>query len=233
MFDIHQQIENDCGDRDEERYADYSDGLVEAFAESAEGRAHAAAAGEVGGWAHLFLDYYFGYIGGDFPDITVRDAQEICFDLFPRKVSTEPESAAEIMTELRAFWAFLGREFRLPQADAMQALLDDDAVLKLKNRLADPGNYGMAKSFVMMGRQAGFDMSSERGMQEFMLAYNASRLAALKNPEAQPALPHRPAYFDEEDTNSAPPRIVPRPLSSKEKRKKRKAQRQARKRNRR
>jgi len=37
----------------------------------------------------------------------------------------------------------------------------------------------MAKSFVMMGQRAGFDMTSEADMNAFMTAYNASLAAGL------------------------------------------------------
>ena len=44
-------------------------------------------------------------------------------------------------------------------------------------------SYGMAKSMVMLGNQAGYDMSSEAGLAEFMMAYNRSLLSD-KHPAA-------------------------------------------------
>src|SRR5256885_8402615 len=40
------------------------------------------------------------------------------FELFPRKVSTGPESADHIIAELRAFWEFVRREYGLQSATA-------------------------------------------------------------------------------------------------------------------
>ncbi len=47
----------------------------------------------------------------------------------------------------------------------------------MEAELSDSSNFGMAKSFVMMGQEQGFDMTTQEGMNKFMLAYNASLLA--------------------------------------------------------
>ena len=49
MFDIHQRIVDDHGDRDEKRCQAYVKGLLDAFAESPEGRALPETAGPVKG----------------------------------------------------------------------------------------------------------------------------------------------------------------------------------------
>ena len=36
-----------------------------------------------------------------------------------------------------------------------------------------PATFGIAKSFVMMGMERGFDLSSEEGINEWMATYNA------------------------------------------------------------
>lgn len=230
MFDIHQPIDND-GDRDEKRYEAVYDALLPAFAESPEGKACAGAQVRIGGWAEMFLDYYFDYLGSSVGDITRSDAAEVVFELIPRKVSTEPESAPEIIQELRAFWAFLGREHHLPQAPAIVAMLSDDAIVELKGLLADPRNFGMAKSFIMQGLAAGFDMTTEEGLQAFTAEYNASlsaRPAAGERPlTGAKVLPHRADPF------FAIPKVQQSGTARKEKRKQRKAERKSRKRNRR
>ena len=74
----------------------------------------------------------------------------------------------------------------------------------------------------MLGKQAGFDMTTQEGLNEFMTVYNSGLAGggARENADLLPPI----SYLD-----------FPSPLSPKEradKRKKRKAQRQARKRNR-
>ena len=54
-------------------------------------------------------------------------------------------------------------------------------VARLETELSDTSNYGMAKSMIMSGHKAGYDMSSEAGLAEFMMAYNRS-LAGDKHP---------------------------------------------------
>ena len=41
----------------------------------------------------------------------------------------------------------------------------------------DPAKFGMAKSFFMMGQQAGFDMTNEDEMNAYMHLYNTKLIA--------------------------------------------------------
>jgi len=100
------------------------------------------------------------------------DVSEILFELFPRKVSASADEAPAIVRELQAFWLFLQREFQLENAAACLTVLDEKAAHKLKREMGDPANFGIAKSFFMMGLERGFDMSSEEGINEWMATYN-------------------------------------------------------------
>src|SRR5205823_983078 len=115
----------------------------------------------------IMMEYYFNYLGGALPSMSVRDFNEVVFQLFPRKVSTEPESAATILAELRAFWNFVHRQYGLKSAERILATLDGGAEARLRKELADPSNYGMAKSFFMAGLKAGYDMTTQEGMNAF------------------------------------------------------------------
>ena len=68
------------------------------------------------------------------------------------------------------------REYGLRQADAILHLLDRLAP-DFSRQMNDPSNFGMAKSFFMMGQQAGFDMTSQEGLDAFMAEYNAHILS--------------------------------------------------------
>jgi hypothetical protein len=131
------------------------------------------------GWSASMLDFAFDYLGVTPPEMSLRNLREIVYELFPRKVSVEAEAAGEIVEELRAFWRFVEREYRLPQASEFLEELDEEAERTLYRELADPANYGMAKSFFMMGEQAGFDMTSQEGNDQFMTAYNAALLGRM------------------------------------------------------
>ena len=120
------------------------------------------------------IHYAIAYPGVTPPTMTTGDLEEVVFDLFPRKVITERGDGAEIIQELRAFWRFLQRVYQLPQARQMLARLTPQAARRLERELQEPVNFGMAKSFVLMGKEAGFDMESPEGMQAWVQAYNAT-----------------------------------------------------------
>ena len=181
MFDLCHPPRNEDGEWDSDSgVEDYRDELMQLFVDAPEGTAYYELTGGIG-WAHSFLYYSLIYVGSLPHELSVRDVDEVLFQLFPRKVSAEPDSAAEIISELRAFWEFLQREYDLANAGAILKHLDGNAERRLHRELANPNNFGMAKSFFAKGRDAGFDMTTQEGLSEFMLAYNASVMAAPKN----------------------------------------------------
>lgn len=224
MFDIHTSIHDRHGELNDRKAAAYRDGLLDAFANSPEGQALGV---PVGGWVDLLFEYAFEHLGVAIPAMTTADFEEILFDLYPRKVSTPAESAGVIVTELRAFWQFVHRQYALPNAAALLAVLDGGAERRLYEALDNPQNYGMAKSFMMQGLSAGFDMRTPEGLAAFQAAYNA-RLGGLGGGgglmDADDDLPPL----------ETGPSVTPEKLRQEKDRKKqaRKAQRQARKRNR-
>jgi hypothetical protein len=98
-------------------------------------------------------------------------------------------------------------------------------VERLRKKLADPRNYGMAKSFFMAGSEAGYDMATQKGLDQFMEVYNRQ----LQGGMGPPPLPLDPGDFSE------PWLAVEKPSQDEREKKRaaRKRQRQARKRNRR
>ena len=85
------------------------------------------------------------------------------------------------------FWKYLDRVYKLPNAKAIVDWLETDGrVAQLKSDLSDPSNFGMAKSIVMLGKNAGFDMTSETEVAEFLSAYNRS-LSSLQTSAAPAA----------------------------------------------
>jgi hypothetical protein len=123
--------------------------------------------------------------------MTLSDFNEVLFQIFPRKVSVEADQAAPIIAELRAFWSFLARQYSLENAREILETLDDSAVCRLHDKLADPANFGMAKSFFMMGSQAGFDMTTQEGLAAFQMLYNTKVLGnrlGSQQPERQQAM---------------------------------------------
>jgi len=89
--------------------------------------------------------------------------------------------------------------------------LDEKAARKLKSEMSNPANFGIAKSFVMMWMERGFDLSSEEGMNEWMAKYNAE-IAAGTGPRIP--LPGEQSASAQQFRN----RLMPRTTRSKRKR---------------
>ncbi len=171
-FDIHQKIFNQYGELLEKKSIQYREQLDQLFVESPEGQA-LIDEGIEPGWAGMMVDFGVDYLGKTPPQISPDDLREILYDLFPRKVSAEADEAPNIIRELQAFWKFAEREFHLENAAACLKILDDKAARRLKAEMSNPANFGVAKSFVMMGQERGFDMSTEEGINKWMTTYNA------------------------------------------------------------
>ena len=74
---------------------------------------------------------------------------------------------------------------------------------KFNTIMNDPSNFGMAKSFMMMGQQAGFDMTDQNQMNEFLLAYNENKIKAQSNiPPLRKTLNFIPEYSQSKKTKA-------------------------------
>jgi hypothetical protein len=104
-FDIHAAVFDEDGTYLEEPATCYETDLMDQFAASPEGRALTEQGTELG-WAGVLLHYAIRYPGVTPPTMTPSDLEEVVYDLFPRKVVTEPADGAEIIQELHAFWRF-------------------------------------------------------------------------------------------------------------------------------
>ncbi len=180
-FDINERVFDEQGTYLEEPAVRYEHALMEQFAASPEGQALKEAGIELG-WAGVMVHYAISYPGVTPATMTVNDLEEVIYDLFPRKVITQRGDGAEIIHELRAFWHFLERVYQLPQAGQVLARLTPQAARRLERELRESANFGMAKSFVLMGQEAGFDMESPEGMQDWVQAYNATRAPTMAAP---------------------------------------------------
>jgi hypothetical protein len=132
---------------------------------------------------HFVMDFASDYFNASIATLGPRELREIVFDIIPRKVSIDASAASWIIEETRAFYTFLKREYGLDQADACLRVLDGDAVNKLEAALSDTSKFGMAKSLVMGGREAGFDMDSKEGLEAWMrVMHSRARPASVRLP---------------------------------------------------
>lgn len=184
-FDINEAVFDSTGTYLEEKALRYEHDLMEQFAASPEGQALTQRGTELG-WAGVLIHYAISSLGVTPATMTPSDLDAVVFGLFPRKVITESGDGAEILQEVGAFWRVLQRVYQLPQAEQMLARLTPQAAQRLERELQEPANFGMAKSFVLLGVSAGFDMESPEGMRAWVEAYSATVAPTLAAPEPPP-----------------------------------------------
>ncbi len=159
-------------DHDAERA--YYERANDAFSKSNEAQQVVERHGDLG-WLQMLLEFGIHYLGEIVDEMTLGSVEEFVLDYVPRKVSTEADSAASVICELAMFWEYLDRVYRLPAARSIVEWLKSDGLVdRLKADMSDPSNFGMAKSIFMLGKQAGYDMTSEAELAQFITAYNRS-----------------------------------------------------------
>lgn len=138
--------------------------ILQRFRKSPEG----ARLAEHHDWPGLLMEHARAFFGVTVQELTASVVEDIVFASFPQKVSCPPEVAGSIVDELRAFFAFLEREQLCPEAAACARLFGKDAEKKLRDGLSDPRSFGMAKTMIMAGLEAGYDLSTEEGMAAWL-----------------------------------------------------------------
>ncbi len=117
------------------------------------------------------------------------NVEELLTEILPRKISlSAPEDADRGIPELIAFWEYLKREYKLAESDAILSYLRSVKPEQFRKWMNDPSRFGMAKSFFMMGQNAGFDMTDEKESNAFLNLYNANLLLSRSGGDAPPAM---------------------------------------------
>jgi hypothetical protein len=179
-FDIHQIDGIDYNDV-EPILDDYEAALINLFTNSPEGWIYLQSnPTQTGFWIAQLIYYGYCHEGLTLSQMTKNDVQLVIEELLPRKISQlSPEDIDYAIPELIAFWQFLKRQFHLVRyTDKILAYLD-----KIKSKYSgiinDSSRFGTAKSFVIMGQNAGFDMTTEEGVKAFIHICNANNLSQL------------------------------------------------------
>jgi len=180
----------------------YCEDILDELLASSEAEALPPPKEDRGRWILHLVRNGFDHLGVGLSEMTSADLEEILGEIFPRQISLRDPAVADdtIIPEIRAFSRFLKREHRLPRADELLRTLGE-LEPGYSKRMCDPANFGIAKSFVMAGQQAGYDMTDEAQMHELMVKYNASLVAS---PASLPGMPGAgglpPTRSDKEST---------------------------------
>lgn len=186
-FDIR-RLDNLSYDDAEPLLEDYIYDTVEQFLNSPEGRAYLKTHPECGNWVATCIE--MGYLYGEMtpPTMTKGDAKELMESILPRKLTLlDPSEADDAIPELIAFWQFLDREYGFRSAKAIIKYLRT-LDTKFRDMMADPAKGGIAKSFILQGQQAGFDMTTQEGVSAFQEEYNRAIHEGAANPSMPPGL---------------------------------------------
>lgn len=177
------QLDNLTYDEVEPILDAYINGAIEEFVNSPEGEAHIKDYPNGGYWIGTFIEFGYNYGETTLPKMTKGDVQLLMESTLPRKVTILDSSEAEdAIPELVAFWRFLQRQYNLRSAGAIVKYLELIAS-QFPSMMSDPARGGIAKTFMMMGHQAGFDMTNPQGIEAFQQQYNASlNLDSSANP---------------------------------------------------
>jgi hypothetical protein len=118
------------------------------------------------------LQYGASYLGVTPATMTVADLNELLFEIFPRKVSMEPEDAGITILEVNAFFRFVHRKYSIAGAKKLAGSLNGKAAKRLAGELGNESNFGIAKSSFARGTAAGYDMTTQDGLDQFAMFYN-------------------------------------------------------------
>jgi hypothetical protein len=169
----------------------YIHGALEDFANSTIGKAHIEQNPEGGNWIGTFIEFAYLYGGYTLPKMTKANVQEVMEYTLPRKLTLlDPSDTDGAIDELVVFWTFLDEVHRLRSAKAIAKYLRSIET-KFPQWMFDPNRGGMAKSFLTQGMAAGFDMTTQAGVDAFREEYNRN-LAVPPQPPTMPMLPGEP-----------------------------------------
>jgi len=128
-----------------------------------------------------FTQYLFSYFGYEHPkEWTVYALREVCLDIVPRKISSEPETFEAYGYVLIPFCRFLKSKELLPNSTEIIKCLDE-----LKDRIpeeaANPNNWGMAKSMLTGAFNSGLDITDQNELDKYLIAQQIAAMSQFDN----------------------------------------------------
>jgi hypothetical protein len=158
----------------------YTDLVEAAFLRSPE------ASGVAPEWARVFLEDGAHTFGATLAELVPDEVRDLVFGMLPRSLIAQPSDAPAIIATIRAVLEFAARELGTYAANwSATTAFSDDAAEILAAELADPDNFGPAKAFFMQGLAAGYDMSTQAGIDGWTRAHNQAA-RPRSTPKAKP-----------------------------------------------
>ncbi|MGB0563229.1 MAG: IS1096 element passenger TnpR family protein [Spirulinaceae cyanobacterium] len=144
---------------------------------------------EAGYWIDTFIELGYNYADKTLSKMTKTDVKLLMESVLPRKITLmNPRDADDAIPELVEFWAFLKETYKFRSAGAIIKYLQAIAA-EFPGWMNDPARGGMAKSFMLQGIQAGYDMTTQEGMNAFQTEYNQRLKSDAPINPAMPIVP--------------------------------------------
>jgi len=177
--DASLDIAGEDGEIDEVRFDRYRSALMTRLA------AREEISDEVLAAAEMLVEFAAQFHGATFGKITIEQLHALLLDTIPAQLAVEPDEAGRIIAAARELMRFAGEELGSTAAAGALALLDTAFEQRLARELGNPANFGMGKQLVMAGIAAGFDMSSEQGVADFVHAFAEAQRPKRRKPKAK------------------------------------------------
>jgi hypothetical protein len=150
------------GTVDEDAYEAYCADLLSRFERSPDATDKRLA------WAELLIRQAVEFHGCTLAGLTPAVMTEVLFETIPRTVNVEPSAAADIVDALRALLTFAARDLGLVSAGACLDAFPRGAAQRLSRALRDPSLFSPAKTLIMAGARAGYDVTTPEGIAEWL-----------------------------------------------------------------
>ena len=180
-FRIDANLFDEEGWIDPDQASEWAENLYDRFRESPEAehflKEHGA--GNLG-WGIGLFDFLHGYENQTIQQLTPATFEFALMGHFPRKVMDPDLDAVAVIEEFQALFAFLAREYGLESGAKCLEYIEkaDGLAEEFEAAMSDESKFGMAKSFMTAGLSAGFDMTSNEGIERFTEIFNTGARAA-------------------------------------------------------
>ncbi len=121
-------------------------------------------------WATLLTEYALREQDVLVQDLSSEDLEELMLVTVPADVTAAPEQAAAAVSALQTLLEHVAKSPEPARAAELLQALPADLATQLEARLGDPTAFGPEKTLIMAGTWAGYDMSTEDGVAEFLAA---------------------------------------------------------------
>lgn len=123
-----------------------------------------------------FMYSYYGLQPEEWGERTIDGGlEECCTWVFPKRITADQSCFESIAPVLSAFFSFAGEKGLLNNASELVERVQD-IEREIVENASNPKNWGLAKSFLMIAKEAGVDIEDEQELNDFLKSCGARPL---------------------------------------------------------